>query len=119
MWFKSKEKKQAELQEKVEQKKSKLQEKVDALNTKYEDEINSYCMNNNGIFIFKGFIIDDNCIQVVFKNKNCVEGYSKTLALDVWDWHYGQHDFERFRINFLEFKQDLAKINLKLEFLKP
>lgn len=105
-WFKGKTK---------EEKTQGLQKEVDILTEKYKDEINSYCKIGNYIFILEGFKHDDKNICVRFIDKDTVEDYTNYLDIYYWSMKYGHSDFKKMRYEFIQFKNDLKKIGLKLE----
>jgi hypothetical protein len=119
MWFKSKSKKERELQLKKEEKEQELQElqgELIELKGKYAYEINSYCMIDNWIFILLGFTIENNEIKVVLKDKDTVVGYTKLIDI-YWFRINDRRDFKQARFQFIKFKDDLKKVGLKLEKL--
>lgn len=105
-WFKTKEEKE-----------KKLQAELIHLRTKYAEQTDSYCKIGNHIFIFKGFKIENNRIVVQFIDNYTIEGYINYLDLWFFDMKYGHSDFKKARFQFIQFKEDLKKIGLKLEKL--
>lgn len=106
MWFKRKTK---------EEKQQELQKELDELNLKYKNEINSYCKINNFIFIFLGFMIQDNRICVKFIDKNTLEDCSSYISMNGFWIKYDTVDFQSARFEFLKFKRDLEQIGLELK----
>lgn len=96
-----------------------LQKEVDELNEKYKDILNSYCKIGDYIFILLGFVLENNKIRVKYKDTKCVKGYY-TVTDMYWfkQRHGGIDDFDKARYNFLEYKENLTKIGLKLEKIK-
>ncbi len=107
MWWKTKE-----------QKKEELENKLNNLNIKYADEINSYCKIGSYIFIFCGFEIKEDKIIVLFKDKNTARGYLDYLDIGWFEMKWGTTDFKKARCEFIRFKEELAKIGLELQKIK-
>lgn len=106
MWFKRKTKEEKILN---------LESRLEELNIRYADQINSYCKINNFIFILIGFDIQDNRIVVKFISSDTVKGCVTIADLAIFEMRYGMSDFRLARVQFLSFKENLAKIGLKLE----
>ena len=106
MWFKRKTK---------EEKEQDLQAELIQLRVKYADEINSYCKIGKYIFILKGFNIEDNKIVVQFIDKDTVDGYTNYVELYWFNWKWSSMDFKKARFQFIQFKEELKKIGLKVE----
>ena len=103
-WFKNKEEKVID-----------LNKELILLIEKNKDSINTYCKIGQSIFMFLGFIIKDKQIVIKYKNENTLDGYNSLLDIDIWNLKYDELNFNKMRINFLKFKENLAKIGLKLE----
>jgi hypothetical protein len=107
-WFKRKTK---------EEKVIDLQKEVDKLNEKYKDIINYYCKIGSYIFILKGFKVEKNEIVIQFKDKDTIEGYINYIPLSFFSLKYDTTDFKIARFQFIQFKENLKKIGLKLELI--
>ena len=106
MWFKRKTKKEKE---------EELQQELNKLIEEYSDEINSYCKINDYIFILIGFKIINNKIVILFKDKDTFPGYINSVPIYYFNMKYYNSDFKKARVNFIQFKEDLKKLGLKLE----
>ena len=102
-----------------EEKTKELQNELEELQKKFSRQINTYCKIGDFIFIFVGFKIRDNRIQVIFIDKNTLPDHNSMMDLYWFGQKYGHSDFERARIDMLRFKDDLKKINLTLDIDKP
>jgi len=105
-------------QTQIEDKQAALENRLNALNFKYSDIINSYCKVNDNVFIFRGFKIKDGNISVCYFGKDSLEGYHNIIDLDFWEMRYGDSDFDKYRVNWLKFKESLEKIGLKITTTK-
>jgi hypothetical protein len=105
-WFKTKEQKLKE-----------LEEELTNLNTKYSNEIDSYCKIREYIFILRGFKIEDNKIFVKYVDKNTPKDYVNSAPLYYFHVAFGHTDFKKARCEFINFKEDLKRVGLKLEKL--
>ncbi len=106
--FKNKEVRQKESLNSAEQ-------NIKILNDKYSDIINSYCMFYNYVFIFKGFCIKENIINIQFIDKDTPESYISLHKLWIWELKYGNSDLHTLRDNWLKFKKQLNGLGLKID----
>lgn len=92
-----------------------LQSELEQLQEKYKDVINSYCMVGERIFIFMGFVIKDNEVQIKFYDQDTPKTMVSFRKVLLWCMMYGHSDFNVYRANYLRFKERLKHIGLEIQ----
>jgi len=103
--FKTKEEKQLE-----------LEQRLIELQNQFKDAIDKYHMVNKEVFILKGFKIKDNDINYIYLDKDTPKGYVNSLPYDIFKLRYGIN-LEKAYYNWIEFKDNLEKLNLKVLYI--
>lgn len=109
MWFKKKKTKEEKLKE--------LNEELNILNQEHKSIINSYCMLDSYIFIFKGFSIKNDEIYINIVDDSTPKNLVNILPLWFYDLKYNK-TIKESRTNWIIFRDKLDKIGLEIKLKK-
>lgn len=93
-----------------------LEDKLIHLNDKFGDTFNHYHMVNKEVFILKGFKIKNGELFYVFLDKDTPKGYTNSYPINHLYDRFGI-DFRKTYYNWIEFKDNLEKLNLKVLYI--
>lgn len=86
------------------------------LNETNEQYLNTFCMLSNMVFIFKGFELVDNEIQINIVSQSTPKGYISHKPFWIWELQY-DNSLKTARMNWVKFVAQLNYLDIELKLL--